>query len=111
MPQNPVEPYEAPGSPNTRPGPDSADHPRWRYRVTLTYGDDVQPPQIPGEVAVQTVHGDRSSANSEIEAGAGRTDLGRMVLEERLINDVTTRQNEWHVIHTWTRGPDSWEII
>jgi hypothetical protein len=108
MPQEPVEPYEAAYSPHVRRGPDSAEGPRWRFRATFTYGDDVIPPQVPGEVAIQTVHEDRSSANMEIEAGVGRTDLGRIVLEERLLNDVKLRQNEWHVIHSWERTAGGW---
>jgi hypothetical protein len=109
MPQEPVQPYEAIDSPHTQIGPDSADRPRWRFRATFTYADDVIPPKVPGEVAIQTVHGDRLSADMEIEIGVGRTDLGRIVLEERLINDVDGRKNEWQVIHTWTRGPNSWQ--
>jgi hypothetical protein len=108
MPQEHVEPYEAAGSPHTRSGPNSASERRWRYRATFTYGDDVLPPRVPGEVAIQTVHEDRSSADMEVEAGVGRTDLGRILLEERLANDVQGRLNEWHVIHSWTRTAEGW---
>jgi hypothetical protein len=108
MPQEPIEPYEVAGSPHVRPGPDSSADRRWRYRITFTYSDDVIPPRVPGEVAIQTVHADRQGADMEIEAAVGRTDLGRILLEERLTNDVATRQDEWHTIHSWKRTSEGW---
>jgi hypothetical protein len=78
------------------------------YRVTQTYGNDVVPPAVPGEVAWRQLHTDRADADQAIEMAVARTDLGRILLEERLINDVKLRQNEWRVIHAWTRTAEGW---
>jgi hypothetical protein len=96
MPQEQVQPYE--------PLPTD-----YRYRVTLFSADDVVPPEVPGQQVGMTTCGTRELADQSIEVAAARTDLGRITLEERLFNDVDGRKNEWHVIHTWTRGSDSWQ--
>jgi hypothetical protein len=96
MPQEQVQPYE--------PLPTD-----YRYRVTLFSADDVIPPDVPGRQVDQMICGTRASADQDIEMAVARTDLGRILLEERLANDVDGRTNEWHVIHTWTRGSDSWQ--
>ncbi len=108
IPADPPEPDGA--APHTRPGPANADDPRWQYRVTLLYADDVVPPLVPGETALQTVHTDRVGADREVEIGASRTDLGRIMLEQRLLNDVQGRQDEWQVLHSWTRTRDGWRL-
>jgi hypothetical protein len=95
MPQEHVQPYE----------PLLADY---RYRVSLFSADDVIPPDVPGQQVDQMVCGTRASADQDIEMAAARTDLGRILLEERLVNDVDGRKNEWHVIHTWTRVAAGW---
>jgi hypothetical protein len=95
MPQPHAEPYE----------PRTADY---RYRVTALHSDDVIPPAVPGEVAMMTKHIDRAGADVAIEIAVARTDLGRILLEERLVDDVEGRKNQWHVIHSWTRTAEGW---
>lgn len=95
MPQEQVQPYE--------PLPTD-----YRYRVSLFSADDVIPPDVPGQQVDQMICGTRASADQDIEMAVARTDLGRILLEERLVNDVATRTNEWHVIHTWTRTAEGW---
>lgn len=96
MPQEQVQPYD--------PWP-AADY---RYRVTLFSSDDVVPPDVPGQQVEMSTCGTRELADQEVEIAVGRTDLGRILLEERLVNDVDGRKNEWRVIHTWTRGSEGW---
>ncbi len=108
IPADPPEPDGA--APHTRPGLANADDPRWQYRCTFLYADDVTPPLVPGETAIQTVHTDRAGADFEIEAGVARTDLGRILLEQRLLNDVQGRQDEWRVLHSWARTRDGWRL-
>lgn len=96
MPQEQAQPYE--------PLPTD-----YRYRVTVTYAGDVVPPLVPGEIAAFGTHVTRESADQQIETYVAGTDFGRILLEERLANDVATRTNEWHVIHTWTREAERWQ--
>lgn len=100
MPQEHVEPYEPPVL--------DAATTQARYRVTGVASDTVLPPAIPGKPFGVTWHADRPSADEAIEVAVGRTDLARILLEERLANDVKGRQNEWHVIHSWTRTAEGW---
>ncbi len=109
---SPADPPEPDGAaPHTRTeGPATIDDLRGQYRCTFLYADDVVPPLVPGETAIQTVHPDLLSANSWIEAGVARTDLGRILLEQRLLNDVEGRQDEWRVLHSWARTGDGWRL-
>jgi hypothetical protein len=95
MPQEPIEPYEPPAH-------------AFDYRVTQIYGDNVIPPAVPGEVARMELRVDRADADQAIEIAVARTDIGRILLEEWLENDVETRKNEWHVIHSWIRTAEGW---
>lgn len=95
MPQEPIEPY----------GPRDGDY---RYRVTATSAEGVVPPAVPGEVESFATFVDRASAEQQIEIYVARADLGRIILEERLANDVQGRLNEWRVIHSWTRTAEGW---
>jgi len=78
------------------------------YRCTLRYADDVTPPEVPGEVALQEYLPDRASANQCIEEGAARTDIGRMTLERRISEDGA--KDEWGVMHEWAVTADGWRI-
>ena len=100
MPHKPVEPNEPPAQDTTTS--------LARYRVTGVASDTVLPPAIPGKPSWVSWHVDRSSADEAIEVAVGRTDLARILLEERLANDVKGRQNEWHVIHSWERTDEGW---
>ncbi len=81
-----------------------------QYRVTLIYGDTVTPPEVPGEIALMVDCSDRVMADQEIEIAAGRTDLSRILLEERQLNDVAEHQNEWRTVHSWTRTAEGWRV-
>jgi hypothetical protein len=80
----------------------------YRYRVTILYADDVIPPAVPGEQAGMSLHGTRELADQEIEVAVARTDLGRILLEERLTTNVKGREDEWHVIHSWMCTAEGW---
>ncbi len=103
-PPDPPEPNGA--APHTRPligaGP--------QYRVTLIYGDTVTPPEVPGDVALIVEVDDRVRADQEVEIAAGRTDLGRILLEERQLNDVAEHQHEWRTVHSWIRTTEGWRV-
>lgn len=79
-----------------------------RYRVTGIASDTVLPPAIPGKPFGVTWCADRPDADEAIEIAVGRTDLARILLEERLADDAP-RQNGWHVIHSWTRTAEGWQ--
>lgn len=87
------------------------DDPRWRYRCTFQHADDVEPPQLPGEVAFMTVHIDRRNADAEIASARQRDDIGRILLEQRHGSDVAGQStgDEWRTEHTWTRTPNGWQ--
>lgn len=92
------------------PARDTTLGPEWEWRCTLIYRNDVPPPQIGGEVAIQTVHQTLSSRDMEISAGQAREDIGRIVVEQRIRDEVTLRppmRNSWRQVMTWTRDPAS----
>jgi hypothetical protein len=80
-----------------------------RYRCTFLYADDVVPPAVPGEVAMQGWFPDRENADLCIEEGAARTDLGRLTLEQ-LISEPGERP-EWGVLHGWERTAEGWKVV
>jgi hypothetical protein len=87
------------------------DDPRWRYRCTFLYANDVAPPKAGGSVADQTVHTDRPGADLELAAARDREDLGRIMIEERMgdpvVRGITERRGEWRTVASWTRRADT----
>lgn len=95
MPHEQVEPYEPPAE-------------DYCYRVTAHYSDDVIPPAVPGEVSLTVQADTRASADAAVEVAVARTDLARILLEERLTAADETQRHGWHVIHSWIRTAEGW---
>lgn len=49
---------------------------KWDWQVTCYYGEKAKPPQVPGELAIQTVHVGESSRDMEVAAARSRPEIG-----------------------------------
>lgn len=49
---------------------------KWDWQVTCYYSDKAQPPRVPGELAIQTVHVGEASRDVEIAAARSRPEIG-----------------------------------
>jgi hypothetical protein len=79
-----------------------------QYRVSGYYADDVHPPRVAGELAEQRPAYDILDRDEAIEIMAARTDLGRILVEERVGHDfnANTTNSSWKTVSTWTRNDD-----
>lgn len=50
----------------------------WDWVVRCYYADDVDPPKVPGELAIETVHKGDSSKDMEVLVASRRGDIGRV---------------------------------
>jgi hypothetical protein len=90
--------------------------PRIRWRVTYLYSDQAPPPIPGGSVAGQTLHRSETGRDDRIaDVRANLEHLGRVLIEERMFDDVTGRPHVpelWRVVRTFTRDdtlPTGWE--
>lgn len=83
-----------------------ADDPAFRFRVTAYYGEAVQPPQISGELAEQVGCVSDFGVDTTVMGLTGRPDIGQIVIEERLTDDVAMEgpRAGWRNTRTWTRA-------
>lgn len=83
--------------------------PLLRWRVTYLYRDDAPPPVPGGAVADQGYHLDEGDRDEQIGLHLPDDRLGRILIEERMYDDVTLRPlapEQWRVLRTWTRTPE-----
>jgi hypothetical protein len=50
----------------------------WDWAVRCYYADDVRPPKVPGDLAVETVHKNATSKDIEVAAAESCADYGRV---------------------------------
>lgn len=81
-----------------------------RYRVTRIFGDNVLPPDVPGAVAYQHTVSQRAIADQEVEISAADSYIGRILLEQERVTDVTTQKAEWVTVHSWIRVGGGWVL-
>ena len=52
--------------------------PQYPWWVRVYYADDVEPPKIPGKLAIETRHADEASRDIEIQVAKSRKDVGHV---------------------------------
>ena len=50
----------------------------WKWTVRCYYANDVKPPKVPGDLAIETRHKTDASKEMEVRAGESRSDIGRV---------------------------------
>lgn len=90
-------------------GPANPNDSRWHWRVSLYYRDDVPPPTIGGSLALQTVHTDTLSRDTELTASRTRDDIARILVEQRIddgMRGIPVRNDHWRSHMAWHRDDD-----
>jgi hypothetical protein len=79
-----------------------------RFRISGYYASDVMPPRVAGELAEQLPAYDALDRDEAVEVLVGRTDLQRIVVEERTGDDFNANitNSQWKVWRSWTRNDD-----